>query len=116
MGSIPGLKDTLKKKMATHHCNLDQKIPWTEEPGRLQSMGSQEPNKTEQLNNNNNKQRYGYEGTWDEPFGSLVSRGGGFVILPPPPFLLLLFLIFVFPFLSHTHTYIQNLKTLDSKM
>ena len=27
--------------MATHSCILAWKIPWTEEPGRLQSMGSQ---------------------------------------------------------------------------
>ena len=38
---IPGLEDPLAKEMATH-CNiLAWKIPWTEEPGRLQSMGSQ---------------------------------------------------------------------------
>ena len=28
-------------EMATHSCILAWKIPWTEEPGRLQSMGSQ---------------------------------------------------------------------------
>ena len=31
----------LEKEMATHSSTLDWKIPWTEEPGRLQSMGSQ---------------------------------------------------------------------------
>ena len=30
----------LEKEMATHSSNLAWKIPWTEEPGRLQSMGS----------------------------------------------------------------------------
>ena len=30
-----------KKEMATHSSTLAWKIPWTEEPGRLQSMGSQ---------------------------------------------------------------------------
>ena len=31
----------LEKEMATHSSVLAWKIPWTEEPGRLQSMGSQ---------------------------------------------------------------------------
>ena len=34
-------EDLLEKEMATHSSILAQKIPWTEEPGRLQSMGSQ---------------------------------------------------------------------------
>ena len=34
-------EDPLKKEMATHSSFLAWKIPWTEEPGRLQSMGSQ---------------------------------------------------------------------------
>ena len=33
------LEDPLEKQMATHSCVLAWKIPWTEEPGRLQSMG-----------------------------------------------------------------------------
>ena len=37
-----GQEDPLEKEMATHFSILAQKIPWTEEPGRLQSMGSQE--------------------------------------------------------------------------
>ena len=36
-----GQKDPLEKEMATHSNTLAWKIPWTEEPGRLQSMGSQ---------------------------------------------------------------------------
>ena len=40
-GSIPGLGRSLKKEMATHSSTLAWKIPWTEEPGRLQPMGSQ---------------------------------------------------------------------------
>ena len=36
-----GREDPLKKEMATHSSTLAWKIPWTEEPGRLQSMGSQ---------------------------------------------------------------------------
>ena len=36
-----GQEDVLEKEMATHSSILAWKIPWTEEPGRLQSMGSQ---------------------------------------------------------------------------
>ena len=36
-----GQKDPLEKKMATHSNILAWEIPWTEEPGRLQSMGLQ---------------------------------------------------------------------------
>ena len=34
-------KDPLEKEMATHSSILAWEIPWTEEPGRLQSMGLQ---------------------------------------------------------------------------
>ena len=34
-----GLEDPLKKEMATHSSILAWRIPWTEEPGRLQSGG-----------------------------------------------------------------------------
>jgi len=37
-----GSKDPLEKEMAIHSSILVWKIPWTEEPARLQSMGSQE--------------------------------------------------------------------------
>ena len=40
MGSIPGQEDPLEEEMATHSSTLAWKIPWVEEPGRLQSMGS----------------------------------------------------------------------------
>ena len=36
-----GWEDLLEKEMATHSSSLTWKIPWTEEPGRLQSVGSQ---------------------------------------------------------------------------
>ena len=36
-----GREDSLEKEMATHSGTLAWKIPWTEKPGRLQSMGSQ---------------------------------------------------------------------------
>ena len=41
LGSIPGLGRSPEKEMATHSSTLAWKIPWMEELGRLQSMGSQ---------------------------------------------------------------------------
>ena len=40
---------TLEKAMAPHSSTLAWKIPWTEEPGRLQSMGSLQSDTTERL-------------------------------------------------------------------
>ena len=34
-------EDSMEKGMTTHSSTLAWRIPWTEEPGRLQSMGSQ---------------------------------------------------------------------------
>ena len=36
-----GWEDPLEKEMAVHSSTIDWKIPWTEKPGRLQSMGLQ---------------------------------------------------------------------------
>ena len=44
-----GWQDPLQKRMATHSSILAWRIPWTEEPGRLQFMGSQRSDTTEQL-------------------------------------------------------------------
>ena len=41
-----GNEDALEKEMATHSSILVWKTPWTEEPGRLQSMRSQESETT----------------------------------------------------------------------
>ena len=40
-GSIPGLGRSLEEGMATHSSILAWRISWTEEPGGLQSTGSQ---------------------------------------------------------------------------
>ena len=40
LGLIVGREDPLEKEMATHSNILAWRIPWTEEPGGLQSMGS----------------------------------------------------------------------------
>ena len=45
-----GQEDHLEKEMATHSSILAWRIPWTEEPGRLQFMGLQESNRTQGLN------------------------------------------------------------------
>ena len=42
-----GLEDPLEKEMATHSSILDWKTSWTEKPGWLQSMGSQESDTTQ---------------------------------------------------------------------
>ena len=47
LGSIPGWEDPLEKEMATHSSILAGRIPWIEEPGRLQSMGLQESDTSE---------------------------------------------------------------------
>ena len=44
-----GREDPLEKEMATHSSTLAWRIPWREEPGELQSMGSQELDTTEWL-------------------------------------------------------------------
>ena len=44
---FPGQEDPLEKEIATHSSILAWRIPWTEEPGRLQSRES--PDRTEQL-------------------------------------------------------------------
>ena len=44
-------EDHLEKERATHSGSLAWEIPWTEEPGGLPSLGSQESDTSEQLNN-----------------------------------------------------------------
>ena len=44
-----GQKDPLEEEMVTHSSILAWRIPWTEEPGGLQSMRSQRVNRPEQL-------------------------------------------------------------------
>ena len=48
-----GRDDPLEKEMAIHSSSLAWKIPWTEEPGRLQSMGRKESDMTERLSTHN---------------------------------------------------------------
>ena len=67
-----GWEDPLEKEMATHSNILAWIIPRTEEPGRLQSMGSQESDRTLRLNNHH--QQLGGES------GGHLSKGQ---LLPP---------------------------------
>ena len=48
-GLTLGQEDPLEEDTATHSSILAWRIPWTEEPGGLQSMGLQESDTTEQL-------------------------------------------------------------------
>ena len=47
LGLIPGLERSLEKEMATRSSLLAWRIPWSEKPRRLQSIGSEESNMTE---------------------------------------------------------------------
>ena len=68
---VPSLggEDPLEEKVVTHSSILTGKIPWTEKPGRLQSMGSQRADTTEQLS------------PPQVPKGSLGIAAGGWSIL-----------------------------------
>ena len=65
----PGLKDPLEKEMAIHSSILTWKIPWTEETGGLQSMGSRESETTEQLNQHHHSYK------WSTCFHCRSNRG-----------------------------------------
>ena len=52
-GWVIGLEDPLEKETGSHSSILAWEIPWTEEPGRLQSMRvTKDLDMTQQLNNN----------------------------------------------------------------
>ena len=51
-GLIPRQQDPLEKEMTTHSSILALEIPWTEEPGGLQSMGSKSQARLKQLAQN----------------------------------------------------------------
>ena len=46
LGSIPGSGNSLEKGMPIHFSILAWRIPWTEKPGRLQSVGHKESDVT----------------------------------------------------------------------
>ena len=55
-----GWEDPLEKEMATHSSILAWRIPWAEEPERLQSTGSQESDATQQLNHHRQRSYYSF--------------------------------------------------------
>ena len=57
-GSL-GQEDPLEKGMATHTSILARRIPWTEEPGRLQSVGSQRAGHNWAMKHDNSKKDRG---------------------------------------------------------
>ena len=61
-----GWEDPLEEEMAIHSSILAWEIPWTEEPGGLQSMGSQK-NRTllKRLNNNNSNNGHAARQSWN---------------------------------------------------
>ena len=52
-----GWEDPLEKFMATHSSILAWRIPWTEEPDRLQSTGLKKPDTTQRLNHHHNEHK-----------------------------------------------------------
>ena len=52
-----GQEDPLEKEIAIHSSILSWKIPWTEEPGGLQSMGPQESDMNEKLNHHKTRKK-----------------------------------------------------------
>ena len=57
LGSIPGSGRSLEKEMTTHSTILAWRIPWTVEPGGLQSLGSQRVGHDLVTKQNNHKER-----------------------------------------------------------
>ena len=59
-----GWEDPLEKEMATHSSILAWRIPWTEEPDGLQSLGLQESDTTERLNHHDQHHHQGLDGVF----------------------------------------------------
>ena len=57
-------EDPVEKEMETHASILAWEIPWTEEPGRLQSMGSQELDTTLQLHHHHHRWKHAKQKPW----------------------------------------------------
>ena len=64
LGSILRWEDPLEKEMATHSSVLAWRIPWTEEPGRLQSTGLQESGMTEWLSTHTGVGQFFLQRAW----------------------------------------------------
>ena len=82
-GSSPGLGRSLEKEMAIHSSTIAWKIPWTEEPGRLQSMGSQRVG-LDWATSLSLSNAVTSSGTWANPFTFLGFLGEVLVVKNPP--------------------------------
>ena len=60
LGSVLGQEDPIEKEMTTHFSILAWESPWTKEPGRLQSMRSQESDMTQHQNHHWLSDGWGY--------------------------------------------------------
>ena len=72
-GLIPGSGRYRGKEMATHSSIFARIIPWTEEPGRLQSMESQELGTTQQLNHQGCPGGHQHEVLHSQSLGRIIS-------------------------------------------
>ena len=75
VGSIPGLEDPLEEGKATHSNILTWRTPWTEKPGRLQSMGSQRQTRLKWLSMHAHSPGSVQKSLWDQT--SLTAEGSG---------------------------------------
>ena len=68
--------NSLKRVMAAHSSILPWRIPWTEEPGRLHSMGHKESDTTEQITHThiNRNEMLQFTATWTELEDSMLSK------------------------------------------
>ena len=64
-----GREGPLENEMATHSSILAWRIPWTEEPGRLQSMGSQESDTPEAI-----QHTHTFRNTTPSPFQTMLGK------------------------------------------
>ena len=71
-----GREDPLQKEMATHSSILAWRTPWTEEPGRLQSMGSQQLDMAKQLTHHHHHQEPPANAGERSPGGGQASHSG----------------------------------------
>ena len=74
LGSIPALEDLLKKGIVTHSSILTWRIPWTEEPGKLQSIGLQRVRQDWATNTHKHTHTHTHTHTCAKKWAFLVAR------------------------------------------
>ena len=92
-GSIPELGRSSGEGMATHSSIFAWRIPWTEAPGGLQSIGLQRVNTAEQLTyyskSGSDSRNVSFQGWWvlrgrEESTGENNGEAGGILMAKPP--------------------------------